>query len=176
MLNSAMKKRLLLCLGLFGFFSLFAQDNNGNNWTVSYQKARVFIENKGQFDEFATNETGKILYGVDFGSTRIFFGKSGINYSFLEAIKVPKAERDALRASLVQVPQKYKEQERIVGKFKFKSDEVSMRYVKANGKVKLSGLKPRTDDHNYSVQLADSSSNWIEICVHCASRRKSSGY
>ena len=109
---------------------------------------RVFIENKGQFDEFATNETGKILYGVDFGSTRIFFGKTGINYSFLEAVKVPKAERDALRASLANVPQQYKEQERIVGKFKFKSDEVSMRYVNANGKVKLSGLKPRVDDHN----------------------------
>ena len=152
-----MKKRLLLCLSLFGFFSLFAQENNGNNWNVSYQKARVFIENKGQFDEFATNETGKILYGVDFGSTRIFFGKTGINYSFLEAVKVPKAERDALRASLANVPQQYKEQERIVGKFKFKSDEVSMRYVNANGKVKLSGLKPRVDDHNYSVQLADGS-------------------
>ncbi len=157
MLNSAMKKRLLLCLSLFGFFSLFAQENNGNNWTVSYQKARVFIENKGQFDEFATNETGKILYGVDFGSTRIFFGKTGINYSFLEAVKVPKAERDALRASLANVPLQYKAQERIVGKFKFKSDEVSMRYVNANGKVKLSGLKPRVDDHNYSVQLADGS-------------------
>ena len=156
-LNSAMKKRLLLCLSLFGFFSLFAQEMNGNNWTVSYQKARVFIENKGQFDEFATNETGKILYGVDFGSTRIFFGKSGINYSFLEAVKVPKAERDALRASLANLPQQYKEHERIVGKFKFKSDEVSMRYVNVNGKVKLSGLKPRTDEHNYSVQLADGS-------------------
>lgn len=151
-----MIKRLLLCFSLFGFFSLFAQEK-GENWSVSYQKARVFIENKGQFDAFATNETGKILYGVDFGSTRIFFGKSGINYSFLEAVKVPKAERDALRASLAHVPQEYKEQERIVGKFKFKSDEVSMRYVNANAKVKLFGLRPRTDDHNYSVQNTDGS-------------------
>ncbi len=151
-----MNKRLLLCFSLFGFFSLFAQEK-GENWSVSYQKARVFIENKGQFDAFATNETGKILYGVDFGSTRIFFGKSGINYSFLEAVKVPKAERDALRASLAHVPQEYKEQERIVGKFKFKSDEVSMRYVNANAKVKLFGLRPRTDDHNYSVQNTDGS-------------------
>lgn len=152
-----MKKRLLLCLSLFGFFSLFAQEEQGNNWTASYQKARVFIENKGQFDAFATNETGKILYGVDFGSTRIFFGKSGINYSFLEAVKVPKAERDKLRASLAGMPQQYKEQERIVGKFKFKSDEVAMRYVNANGKVKLSGLQQTTDDHNYSVQNTDGS-------------------
>ena len=151
-----MYKRLLLCFSLFGFFSLFAQEK-GENWSVSYQKARVFIENKGQFDAFATNETGKILYGVDFGSTRIFFGKSGINYSFLEAVKVPKAERDALRASLAHVPQEYKEQERIVGKFKFKSDEVSMRYVNANAKVKLFGLRPRTVDHNYSVQNTDGS-------------------
>ena len=151
-----MIKRLLLCFSLFSFFSLFAQEK-GENWSVSYQKARVFIENKGQFDAFATNETGKILYGVDFGSTRIFFGKSGINYSFLEAVKVPKAERDALRASLAHVPQEYKEQERIVGKFKFKSDEVSMRYVNANAKVKLFGLRPRTDDHNYSVQNTDGS-------------------
>ncbi|MFM6934635.1 MAG: gliding motility-associated C-terminal domain-containing protein [Flavobacteriales bacterium] len=152
-----MKKRLLIYFSLFGIFSLFGQENSENNWTQNFQKARVFIENKGQFDEYATNETGKILFGVDFGSTRIFFGKTGIHYSFLEAVKVPKAQRDALRAELASIPSKYKEQERIVGKFKFKSDDVSMRYVNANAKVKLSGRKQRSDEHNYSVQLADGS-------------------
>jgi gliding motility-associated-like protein len=152
-----MKRSLLFIWSIFAFHAIFGQTTTDTGWTRDYQKARVFIENKGQFDEFATNETGKILYGVDFGSTRIFFGKTGVNYSFLEAIKVPKAERDALRASLAQAPQQYKEQERIVGKFKFKSDEVAMRYVNANGKVKLSGLKPTTDDHNYSIQRVDGS-------------------
>ena len=152
-----MKRSLLFIWSIFAIHVLFGQKTTDTGWTRDYQKARVFIENKGQFDEFATNETGKILYGVDFGSTRIFFGKTGVNYSFLEAIKVPKAERDALRASLAQAPQQYKEQERIVGKFKFKSDEVAMRYVNANGKVKLSGLKPTADDHNYSIPRVDGS-------------------
>ena len=132
-----MKRGLLFIWSVFAFHAVFGQTPSDTGWTREFHKARVFIENKGQFDEFSTNETGKILYGVDFGSTRIFFGKTGINYSFLEAVKVPKAERDALRASLAQVPQQYKEQERIVGKFKFKSDEVAMSYVRANGKVKL---------------------------------------
>ncbi len=152
-----MKRGLLFIWSVFAFHAVFGQTPSDTGWTREFQKARVFIENKGQFDEFSTNETGKILYGVDFGSTRIFFGKTGINYSFLEAVKIPKAERDALRASLAQVPQQYKEQERIVGKFKFKSDEVAMSYVRANGKVKLYGLKPTADDHNYSVQRVDGS-------------------
>ena len=152
-----MKRSLLFIWSIFAFHVLFGQTTTDSGWTRDYQKARVFIENKGQFDEFSTNETGKILYGVDFGSTRIFFGKTGINYSFLEAVKVPKAERDALRASLAQIPQQYKEQERIVGKFKFKSDEVAMQYINANGKVKLYGLKPTADDHNYSIQRIDGS-------------------
>lgn len=53
-----------------------------NDWQQSYQKARVFIENKGQFDAYQTLETGPIAYAIDFGSTRIFFGTKGIRYYF----------------------------------------------------------------------------------------------
>ena len=43
-----------------------------NNWEQPYQKARVFIENKGQFDAFQTPDIGEIAYAIDFGSTRVF--------------------------------------------------------------------------------------------------------
>jgi hypothetical protein len=66
-----MKRGLLFIWSVFAFHAVFGQSPSDTGWTREFHKARVFIENKGQFDEFSTNETGKILYGVDFGSTRI---------------------------------------------------------------------------------------------------------
>ncbi|MEN9699540.1 MAG: hypothetical protein RLZZ301_738 [Bacteroidota bacterium] len=124
---------------LFSFFflsaMLFAQTDS--DWTHSYQKARVFIENKGQFDTYVDPEMGPIAYVIDFGSTRVFFGAKGITYSFLEAQQAPKAQRDSLRAIFATQVPVYKEKERVVGKFRFKSDVLSMQFKNCNEQLQL---------------------------------------
>jgi gliding motility-associated-like protein len=135
-----------VCMSILGF--------GQKEWSASYQKSRSFIENIGQFDEFENSNTGKIKYAVDFGSTRIFFGESGICYSFLEAVKIPKEEREALAQKLGNQPQSHKQYEKLVGKFRFKADEVNMTW---NGKSKQSILtaENETEDyHNYAVNNA----------------------
>jgi len=104
---------------------VFAQKNTAG-WSADYKKSRSFIENVGQFDQFENQQTGKIKYAVDFGETRIFFGIKGIRYSFLEATKIPKEERESLK----------KEKDFL----KEKNDK-----LKNFGKVKVTKEKPKGD-------------------------------
>lgn len=108
-----------------------------NNWEQPYQKARVFIENKGQFDAFQTPEIGEIAYAIDFGSTRVFFGQKGVRYYFLEARQTAKSERDSLRALYATQVPLYKEKEQVVGKFAFKSDAFQIQFEACNPQTKL---------------------------------------
>ena len=130
-------KYILLFLGFWVFIapSIVAQKVQAG-WEQSYQKARVFIENKGQFksDDPAI---GKVAYAIDFGSTRILFGNRGIQYTFLEAQMVPKAQRDSLRAQLALNVTQYKAQERVIGKFKFKSDAFQIHWVNSQENMQL---------------------------------------
>ena len=108
-----------------------------NNWEQPYQKARVFIENKGQFDAFQTPDIGEIAYAIDFGSTRVFFGQKGIKYYFLEARQTAKSERDSLRALYATQVPLYKEKEQVVGKFAFKSDTFQIQFEACNEQSNL---------------------------------------
>jgi gliding motility-associated-like protein len=146
-----MKVSLILLFFSFSTYLLFAQETS-SSWTAEYKKSRNFIENVGQFDEFETKETGKIKYAIDFGETRIFFGVKGIRYSFLEAKKIPKQEREALKQELVNNVDEYKQHERLVGKFLFKSDDVHMGWLGSSSQTELTGEGLTSDYHNYSYQ------------------------
>lgn len=125
-----------LAIIVFSFSKGLAQSITGN-WQQPYQKARVFIENKGQFDAFQTLETGPIAYAIDFGSTRIFFGTKGIRYYFLEARQTLKETRDSLRTLYASQVPVYKEKEQIVGKFAFKSDAFQIQFIGQSQDVQL---------------------------------------
>ncbi|MFN5909993.1 MAG: gliding motility-associated C-terminal domain-containing protein [Bacteroidota bacterium] len=130
---------------------VFAQKNTAG-WSADYKKSRSFIENVGQFDQFENQQTGKIKYAVDFGETRIFFGIKGIRYSFLEATKIPKEERESLKKQLANSVEEYKKKEKLVGKFLFKSDDVNMEWAGSSQKTELVGEGLTEDYHNYSYQ------------------------
>ena len=130
--------------------ALFAQENTLHTWSSEYQKSKSFIENLGQFDEHENALTGKIHYAVDFGATRIFFGEKGVTYSFLEATKIPKEQRDALRQKIASSVSEYKKNEKLIGKFLFKSDEVNMTWKGCTSNSTLIGEQQTNDYHNYS--------------------------
>lgn len=143
-------RKLILLLGIILPLFSFGQQSAAPAWSAEYSKSKSFIENLGQFNDQENSSTGKIRYAIDFGATRIFFGEKGVSYSFLEATKIPKEERDALRAKMAQYPAERKKYEKLVGKFLFKTDLVNMVWDNASTSVQLIGQDETADYHNYS--------------------------
>lgn len=142
-----MKIKLLLIILLCAIGS-FGQNTS---WKVDYKKSRSFIENLGQFDYLETDETGKIEYAVDFGSTRILFSKSGILYQFTEIVKVPKAERTKLTSGDIKTIEEYKKYEKSLhGKYSFRQDNTFMQWENSNIEKSIMGLNKTSDYHSYS--------------------------
>ncbi|NBR13107.1 MAG: PKD domain-containing protein [Crocinitomicaceae bacterium] len=144
-------KYLVLFILLSTQFLVFTQ----NSWKQDYSSSKVFIENKGQFDANENKLIGEIQYAADFGSTRVFFGKKGVSYSFLNAKKVPKNEREHLSEKLkLKTTEDYKQWEKVIGKFHFQADEVNMTWENANySNIKAEGQ--RSDYHSYSFKTKD---------------------
>ena len=140
--------RQLAFIALFQF--CFAFSFGQNTWKQIYTRSKVFIENKGQFDEFQNSKIGKIFYTADFGQSKVFFGENGVSYSFIEAKKIPRSEREKLAASIPRVKD-HKQWESVVGKFHFKSDEVNM--VWENGQTKkIEAIDAVSDYSSYSFK------------------------
>lgn len=147
--NQDMKKLLLLVIS-FCFLQLNASDNTNFTFNITKtNKGQSFIENVGQFDEFETDKTGKIMYAVDFGSTRIFFGESGVSFNFLEAKKLKRSDREEILAKQSKDFYDHKRKERLVGKFMFRNDEVVMEWLNASANVQLNGIGEKPDYHSY---------------------------
>jgi hypothetical protein len=136
---------LLLLISPFVFFSQYS-------WKQEYSSSKVFIENKGQFDASENKLIGEIQFAADFGSTRVFFGKKGVSYSFLNAKKVPRDERAHLSAKLkLKTTEDYKQWEKVIGKFHYQADEVNMVWENANySTIRAEGQ--RNDYHSYSFK------------------------
>jgi gliding motility-associated-like protein len=144
-----MKNFIYLVL-LFSFFNLKANNNTQFTFNITKtSKGESFIENVGQFDEFATIATGKIHYAVDFGSTRIFFGENGLSFNFLEANKLKRSEREQILAKQSKDFYDHKRKERLVGKFMYRNDEVGMIWLNANNNAQLKGINEKSDYHSY---------------------------
>jgi gliding motility-associated-like protein len=139
-------------LGLLVLLQLTSFAQGG--WNANFGPRKVFVENKGQFDQFANTTIGTIKYAADFGETRVFFGTKGVQYYFLETKKIPREEREKLASSInVNSPEKHKQWERLVGKFHFSSDVVNMRF-EGNSKADLRGEDVTPDYHSYSFSNA----------------------
>lgn len=143
-----MRQLAFIALLQFCFAFSFGQ----NTWKQIYSRSKVFIENKGQFDEFQNSKIGKIFYTADFGQSKVFFGENGVSYSFLEAKKIPRSEREKLAASITRVKvEDHKQWESVVGKFHFKSDEVNM--IWENGQTKkIEAIDAVSDYSSYSFK------------------------
>jgi len=141
-------KRLFSLLILLIPILAFSQ----NSWKADYSHRKVFVENKGQFDEYNSTDIGEVEYAADFGSTRIFFGKKGVKYVFIDTKKIPKTDREALAEKLPKGSiENHKTWEKLVGKFYFKSEEVNMFWENGNAKkIDASGLTK--DYHSYSFK------------------------
>ena len=61
----------------------FSAEGSGPAWSTKYEHPKCFIENKGQF-HLPNNSDEAVVYAYDNSSTRIYFTKKGLTYSFLK--------------------------------------------------------------------------------------------
>lgn len=140
------------------FFSIYIYSFSQNNWKIEFERPKVFIENKGQFDQFSNDQIGEILYAVDFGKTKILFGKKGVKYSFLDSDKIAKEKRGEVAKNIeVKSILDHKNKEHLVGKFLFKSDAVTMFWQNSNP---CSIVASKKRQNYYSYTFKDQSGNY----------------
>lgn len=159
-------KRFILAVIIFTINSLFSNIFSQTNWKNEYNKRKVFIENKGQFNHFETNETGKIEYAVDFGNTKIFFTKNGVSILLNELERIPKKERIELKkeiSSLTSV-EDYKEKEKELRRYNQKTDLVILNWNNNSKKTYIETEQETADYHSYT--FFDQSTNKLKNINH----------
>lgn len=122
----------------------------GQEWKRAFERPKCFIENQGQFDSYQNESSGTILFAADFGKAKVFFGKTGIRYVFLDATKGSKAtEQKASMSSL----QDHKQWERNIGKYRYSHDELNVRFPSATHAV-LNASNPQEAYYSYTFQAS----------------------
>lgn len=122
----------------------------GQEWKRAFERPKCFIENQGQFDSYQNESSGTILFAADFGKAKVFFGKTGIRYVFLDAAKGNKVtDQPASMNSL----QDHKQWERNIGKFTYSHDELNVRFPSATHAV-LSASNPQEAYFSYTFQAS----------------------
>ena len=94
-------KFFAIAILLFAFSVSKANASGEPSWTTKYEHSKSFIENKGQFNlPYKTNEHVEFAY--DNSSTRIYFTKKGLTYSFLKVWKDQEEEGESLHGVRVR--------------------------------------------------------------------------
>jgi len=118
------------------------------NWNVSMEPMKRFIENKSQFDGKGEIPGSEILFGVDHGSTQIFFTKNGMTF-LLETKKPEKPEHERVKE------EKLKELGYVSMEKEFEGEDKTalahMEWVGANSSATLTGLDETTDYFSYNT-------------------------
>jgi len=120
--------------------SVSVGQNTNGNWTVNWNSAGSFIENKGQFRVHGNSVPGsEILYAIDNGGTRIFFTRNGLIYSLIDVSRKHKEHEEEGENEL--------EERRDI---RIRKDEVQMHWLGSDPDVKLVAGEQTADYHTYS--------------------------
>ena len=143
---------------VFSSLQIIGQQNNEKHWSAKFGYQKAFIENKGQFsipDVFGN--PSPVLYAVDHGGTKIYFTKKGITYTFLEASKKQKDEREKERErrEALKNPEKYIQHEKEEHRLKVKKDQVTMLWQNANPNVEIENNEEMSNYHNYGIKQSN---------------------
>ncbi len=151
--NRLLLKRILLsaATALLMCTSLVAQSST--NWTINFQDAGSFVENKGQFYIPGSSiKNADVLYAIDDGNTRVFFTKRGVSILMTDMNKRKKTEEE--KAEELRSDVKCKSNRVTV-----KNDYIHMNWINSNADVKVVVSEQTADFHSYSVK--DATGNWI---------------
>jgi len=155
-----MKYTLTIIVFMFTIYSgvTNAQSSNGNSWANKFGYQKSFIENKGQFSiPDAFGNLSPAVYVVDHGGTKIYFTKKGITYTFLEATKKQKNEREMKRELREEYRnlEEHLRREKEEHQLKIKTDQVTMLWENANVNTSIEPSELTSDYHNYYFKQTD---------------------
>ncbi len=122
------------------------------SWSAKFSFQKSFIENKGQFTiPSSFGNQSAVLFAVDHGGTKIYFTKKGITYTFLEATKKPKDQKEIERERREEFrnPEEHARHEKEEHELKTKEDQVTMLWQNANPNVEIEADYLSSDYHNY---------------------------
>lgn len=139
----------VLTTTLFFLISIFSFSQD---WKIEYRPSSSFVESQGQFKSNNSDRIGGIRYAVDCGSTRILFGTKGVSFDFMEANKKSEDESKEQQLKESSSIEEYKENEKSLGKFTYKFDDVSFIWENANSDVQVEGINLQSDYHSYSFK------------------------
>ena len=124
----------------FIFLHLHSQESNSpnsNNWKVSAEKPKAFIENKGQFDNSIASH---VRFAMDEGNTIIYFSPGGLTYHFRKT-EIPKDEQEeresGLKGKKKMTPEEWMEFERKERNGKVETDFINMQWENSNPDAKI---------------------------------------
>ncbi len=161
-----MKKYLLLpflvCMGLYANAQVVAVKSNSttanNNWAVSYQPSKVFIENKGQFPKV---NNLSVEYVIDNDRTKIYFSSIGITYSFFKEISKDKEETERKRENSehFKTTKEWLAKEKEERSASIKKDYVNLIWENANQNTKIVAEEQVEEYFSYSFKEKTEVSN-----------------
>jgi len=140
-------------LFVFAFaISAKAQNSALAKWTAKYDKTKAFIENKGQFQIDGSQDA--VAFAMDHGSTKIYFTKKGLVFSFLNVWQkeTNKEERDQQKVKGFASAEEFKEFEDEGRKVEYSTDVIPMNWVDANPAVQIVAEEETPDYHSYSFK------------------------
>src|ERR1035437_5322349 len=143
-----------LTILLFAFSSSAYASEGNNGWSAKFENQKVFIENKGQFHIYNSNES--IQYAYDNGSTKVYFTSKGLSFSFLERWKKDGKERE--RENL-KSGKSHLEMEAEEHKMEFKTDVVNLFWENANPNVEIVPEEAASDYYSYTIKETGSEKN-----------------
>lgn len=149
-------KHYKLFPALLFLFVLSVKAETGPSWSTKYEHPKCFIENKGQFHLPNGNEPVEFAY--DNSSTRIYFTKKGVTYSFLKVWKDQEEEgereKDIKKANFqdVRTIEEFRKKEEEEHKAKFIADYVNVEWENSNPNVEIVAEKKISSYFSYTFK------------------------
>ncbi|MBU0488993.1 MAG: hypothetical protein KKA07_09595, partial [Bacteroidetes bacterium] len=83
--------------------------NQTNGWVANLEPSRSFIENKGQFRIYQSDE--QVLFAYDAGSCVIYFTPTGVTYTFIKRWAKEESEKEKAKERVFTTIEAWKEKE-----------------------------------------------------------------
>ncbi len=143
---------------LFAFFFTllvvaqnYAQNSAMASWTTKLEKGKIFIENKGQFQKNPSKlNNSKILYGIDASTTKYYFTKEGLTFSFLKTWKDEEKEREKEKS--FKTVEEYKKIEAEERSLEYETETVDMIWENSNSSVEIVAENITTAYQSYTYR------------------------
>ena len=136
-----MKKSMLIAFFLLSILSR-AKNNQGQeaSWSTSPFNHKVFVENKGQFDNTIANNSDKILFSACLDGVEMLFSAKGLTYKHDELITVSEEEKEK------EESKNDREEE---PKFKSVPEYLSVEWIGSNPNVQIISEEPVSFYYTY---------------------------